>query len=40
MENEMEESILGIYNIWFIGSGVMVNRVSPNKDTMALWLGR
>jgi hypothetical protein len=40
MKKGLEESVLGICSIWFIDSGVMVNKVSPNEDTMALWLGR
>jgi hypothetical protein len=40
MKKGLEESILGICSIWFINSGVIVNKVSRDEDTMALWLGR
>jgi hypothetical protein len=40
MDKGERDSVPGICNIWFIVSGVMVNRVSPNEETMALCLGR
>jgi hypothetical protein len=36
MEKGVAESVLGICNIWFIVSGLMVNKVSPDEDSMAL----
>ena len=39
MENGMADSLLGIYNIWSMDSGVIVNMVSPEEKTMALWSG-
>jgi len=40
MEKGERESDLGIYIIWLIVSGLMVKRVSPDDETMALWIGR
>jgi hypothetical protein len=39
-KNKVVESFLGICNIWSMVSEVIVNKISPVGEAMALWPGK